>query len=240
MKILLNFIQSLPALHLKNRRLKQAGLACAVLLLASAIFLFFRAYSESKAIREYVGGPFSSQLLYLQGCASSTADGGVQAVNAATLEEQSDECRRSAGGRPGYYVYDFNIGRSVALSKKDIEAWREYSIFALPDSIDGRVENSQTNTFNRIIPFEEFTGFDYDCALTEDENVVSCEVAAASCVLRGATIRCSVFNPRTESRELHVIEQEGAFDLLLPQGFISGPDLFKLMKPRFFPVLERM
>ena len=50
----------------------------------------------------------------------------------------------------------------------------------------------------------------------------------------------TVLNPHTESTELHVIERNAKMDLLVPQGFIAGPDLFKLLKPRFFPVLDRM
>ena len=230
---------SVPAL--RNRRLKQVGLALAVLLLillASAGFLVYRAYLEGQEIIEYVGGPFSSQLLYLQGCAAGEADGGGQADVPATLEEQFNSCRQLAGGRPGYYVYDFNIRRSVALSSRDMKLWREYDLFAFPDSVSERVEKSQTNPFNSIIPFEEFNGFDYDCALAKDGNEVSCKVAPASCVVSGEAIRCTVLNPHTESTEIHVIERDAELDLLLPQGFIAGPDLYKMLKPRFFPVLE--
>ena len=232
---------SVPAL--RNRRLKQVGLALAVLLLillASAGFLVYRAYLEGQEIIEYVGGPFSSQLLYLQGCAAAGADGGGQEDGTATLEEQLNSCRQSAGGRPGYYVYDFNIRRSVALTSRDMKLWRKYDLFAFPDSVSERVEKSQTNPFNSIIPFEEFTGFDYDCALAEDGNEVSCKVAPASCVVSSEAIRCTVLNPHTESTEIHVIERNAKMDLLVPQGFIAGPDLFKLLKPRFFPVLDRM
>ena len=135
---------SVPAL--RNRRLKQVGLALAVLLLillASAGFLVYRAYLEGQEIIEYVGGPFSSQLLYLQGCAAGGADGGGQADVAATLEEQFNSCRQLAGGRPGYYVYDFNIRRSVALSSRDMKLWREYDLFAFPDSVSERVAKSK-------------------------------------------------------------------------------------------------
>ena len=232
---------SVPAL--RNRRLKQVGLALAVLLLillASAGFLVYRAYLEGQEIIEYVGGPFSSQLLYLQGCAEGAADSGGKAGFAPTLEEQFNSCQQSTGGRPGYYVYDFNIRRSVALSRKDMEQWKKYELFAFPDSINGRVLHSQTNPFNSIIPFEEFTGFDYDCALAADGNEVSCKVAPASCVVSSDAIRCTVLNPHTESTEIHVIERNAKTDLLVPQGFIAGPDLFKLLKPRFFPVLDRM
>ena len=232
---------SFPVLRI--RRLKQMGLALAVLLLilfASAGFLVYRAYLEGQEIRDYVGGPFSSQLLYLQGCAESGADSGGEADVAPTLEEQFNSCRQLAGGRPGYYVYDFNIRRSVALSSRDMKLWREYDLFAFPDSVSERVEKSKTNPFNSIIPFEEFNGFDYDCALAKDGNEVSCKVAPASCVVSSDAIRCTVFNPHTEGTELHVIERNAKMDLLVPQGFIAGPDLFKLLKPCFFPVLDRM
>ena len=232
---------SVPALRI--RRFKQVGLALAVLLLillVSATFLVFRGYREGQEIRDYVGGPFSSQLLYLQGCVASGADGGGQADVPATLEEQFNSCRQLAGGRPGYYVYDFNIRRSVALSRRDMKLWREYDLFAFPDSVSERVGKSQTNPFNSIILFEEFTGFDYDCALAEDGNDISCNLAPVSCSLSSDAIRCSAFNPHTEGTELHVIERNAKMDLLVPQGFIAGPDLFKLLKPRFFPVLDRM
>ena len=234
-------IFSLP--FLRTWRFKQVASALAVLLLillASATFLIIRGYREGQEIRDYVGGPFSSQLLYLQGCAAGGADGGGQADVPATLEEQFNSCRQLAGGRPGYYVYNFNIRRSVALSSRDIKLWREYDLFAFPDSVSERVEKSKTNPFNSIIPFEEFNGFDYDCALAKDGNEVSCKVAPASCVVSSDAIRCTVLNPHTEGTELHVIERNAKMDLLVPQGFIAGPDLFKLLKPRFFPVLDRM
>ena len=242
MKLSQTFRQSPAALLMKSPRFRLVGTVSAVfllLLLASAAILVVRAYIEGKEIREYVGGPFSSQLLYVQGCATDTGDGGVQTGGAATLLEQIDECRRAAGGRPGYYVYDFNIGRSVVLSARDMELWREYAVLSFPESLRGRVRNSETNEFNRIVPFEEFTGFDYDCVLTKGENEASCKVADASCELGSDAIRCTVFNPHTESSQLHVIERDKALDLLLPQGFINGPDLYKMLKPRFFPVLER-
>lgn len=227
---------------MKSPRFRQLGIVSAVfllILLASAAVLVFRAYSEGEEIREYVGGPFSSQLLYLQGCTAGAADNGGQSATGQTVEDQIRICRETAGSRAGYYVYDFNIGRSVVLSARDMELWREYAVLSFPESLRGRVRNSETNEFNRIVPFEEFTGFDYDCVLTKGENEASCKVADASCELGSDAIRCTVFNPHTESSELHVIERDEALDLLLPQGFINGPDLYKMLKPRFFPVLER-
>ncbi|MCY3992524.1 MAG: hypothetical protein OXF50_14970 [Caldilineaceae bacterium] len=234
--------QSPAALLMKSPRFRQLGIVSAVfllILLASAAVLVFRAYSEGEEIREYVGGPFSSQLLYLQGCTAGAADNGGQSATGQTVEDQIRICRETAGSRAGYYVYDFNIGRSVVLSARDMELWREYAVLSFPESLRGRVRNSETNEFNRIVPFEEFTGFDYDCVLTKGENEASCKVADASCELGSDAIRCTVFNPHTESSELHVIERDKALDLLLPQGFINGPDLYKMLKPRFFPVLER-
>jgi len=227
---------------MKSPRFRQLGIVSAVfllILLASAAVLVFRAYSEGEEIREYVGGPFSSQLLYLQGCTAGAADNGGQSATGQTVEDQIRICRETAGSRAGYYVYDFNIGRSVVLSARDMELWREYAVLSFPESLRGRVRNSETNEFNRIVPFEEFTGFDYDCVLTKGENEASCKVADASCELGSDAIRCTVFNPHTESSELHVIERDKALDLLLPQGFINGPDLYKMLKHRFFPVLER-
>ena len=234
--------QSPAALLMKSPRFRQLGIVSAVfllILLASAAVLVFRAYSEGEEIREYVGGPFSSQLLYLQGCTAGAADNGGQSATGQTVEDQIRICRETAGSRAGYYVYDFNIGRSVVLSARDMELWRAYAVLSFPESLRGRVRNSETNEFNRIVPFEEFTGFDYDCVLTKGENEASCKVADASCELGSDAIRCTVFNPHTESSELHVIERDKALDLLLPQGFINGPDLYKMLKPRFFPVLER-
>ncbi|MDE0632765.1 MAG: hypothetical protein OXH73_14775 [Caldilineaceae bacterium] len=243
MKPSLNFRRSHPALRLRGSRIKQVGVVAVVFLfalLATGVFLLFRAISEGKEIREYVGGPFSSQLLYLQGCATGTAGDGGQENSAATLEEQFNECRQAAGGRPGYYVYDFNIRRSVALSRVNMEQLRTYEIFAFPDSVTGRVENSLTNPFNKIIPFEAFMGFEYDCNFSVEKQETSCNFAPAKCDLSSEAISCSVFDPRTGNFESHVIKRDRALELLLPQGYINGPDLFKLLKPRFFPSLERM
>ena len=242
MKSSQTFKQSPAALLVKSPRFRQVGIVSAVfllILLASAAVLVFRAYSESKEIREYVGGPFSSQLLYLQGCATGTGDGGVQAGNAASLLEQIDECRRAEGARPGYYVYDFNIRRSVSLSRVDMEQFRKYEVLTFPDLVTGRVGNSLNNPFNKIIPFEEFMGFEHDCSFSVKRQESSCSFAPVKCDLSRDAISCSVFDPRTGGFESHVIKRDRGLELLLPQGYINGPDLYKLLKPRFFPVLER-
>jgi len=221
--------------------LKQVSRAVAVILLIAlgllTLFLY-RAYKEGKEIRAYVGGPYSSQLLYLQGCTSSGTGGSGQSGTVETPEEQFDACRRSFGGRPGYFIYDFNIKRSVALTKGDMESLREYEIFRFPDSILGRVEESQTNPFNTIIPLENFSGFNYDCAFGEDGDEASCSLAPLKCDVSRDAIRCNVFNPDTGRFDNHAIKRDRALDILVPQGFISGPDLYKLLKPRFFPSLD--
>ncbi len=223
--------------------LKPVGRVVGVIILialALLILFVFRANVEGREIRAYVGGPYSSQLLYVQGCAPGATDGGGQGGIVETLEEQFDSCRRSFGGRPGYYIYDFNIRRSVALTEGDIENLREYEIFGLPGSILGRVEKSQTNPFNTIVPLEEFPGFNYDCAFDEDGNEASCSFAPLKCDVSRDAIQCNVLNPGTGRFEGHTIERDRALEILIPQGLINGPDLFKLLKPRFFPVLDRM
>ncbi|MXX24143.1 MAG: hypothetical protein F4Z82_01675 [Caldilineaceae bacterium SB0668_bin_21] len=242
MKFSQTFKQDSTASLVKSPRFRQVGTVSAVILLillASAAVLVFRAYIEGKEIREYVGGPFSSQLLYLQGCAPGTGNGVVQASTAASLLEQFDECRRAAGGRPGYYVYDFNIGRSVSLSRADMEQFRKYKVLTFPDSVTGRVGNSLNNPFNKIIPFEEFMGFEHDCSFSVENQESSCSFAPVKCDSSRDAISCSVFDPRTGRFDSHIIKRDRALELLLPQGYINGPDLFKLLKPRFFPVLER-
>ena len=228
---------------IRRRQLKQVGKAMVVILLiASALLILYlyRAYLEGQEIRAYVGGPYSSQLLYLQVCAPSAFDGGGLGENSGTLEEQFDSCRRSTGGHPGYFIYDFNIRRSVALSKEDMELLRKYEILTFPNSVLGRVKKSQTNAFNSIIPLEDFPGFNYECVSTAEKNESSCSFAPVKCNLSSDAIQCNVFNPNTDRFEQHVIKRNQALDFLIPQGFIAGPDLFKLLKPRFFPVLERM
>ena len=209
------------------------------LALAYLAFFFFRVYLESREVRAYVGGPFGSQLLYVQGCAPSATGGGLGATG-GTLEEQFDSCRQPFGGRPGYYIYDFNIKRSVALSERDMENWRKYAIFSFPTSIMGRVEKSQTNPFNTIVPLEDFPGFKYDCSLDEDGEEAGCSVAPLKCDVRIDAIQCHVLDPNTGNFEHHLIEKDKGLEILVPQGFISGPDLYKLLKPRFFPNLDRM
>ena len=216
--------------------------------MVSAVFLFalliaagtyvYKGYKESQDIRQYVVGPFSAQLLYLQTCAADNADSRGRP---GALEAQLRSCHWTAiGKRAGFFVYDFNIRRSVALTETDLALWKEYSVLSFPDSVHGQVRDSETNPFNEIVIFSEFTGFDYDCVLAEGESVPSCRRATASCEHSPDSIRCSVFNPRTGKTELHVIERLTTLELLLPQGFIRGPDLFKFLKPRFFPVLDRL
>ena len=207
-----------------------------LVLLAIAGYFLFKGYREGQEIRQYVGGPFGAQLLYLQSCAVADTGGDGQP---ATLEAQLRSCQRSAGRPAGYFVYDFNIRRSIALNRKDLALWKEYSVLSFPESIRGQVVNSETNPFNNIVPFGDFTGFDYDCVPAGGEGGASCKRASASCELSADTIRCTVSNPRTKRGELHVIERYAGLDLLLPQGFITGPDLYKMLKPRFFPVLDR-
>ena len=243
MKLSQAFKLGFGALNVKSPRLRQVGIALAsilLILLASAAFLILRAYIEGQEVREYVGGPFSAQLLYLQGCTAGASGNGGQEAAPQTLEEQIDLCRRTGNSRAGYYVYDFNIKRSVALSEKDLEAWKKYAVLSFPASLGGEVRNSETNEFNRIVPFKEFSGFKYDCTPDDNSNDFSCKVAAASCEFSGEAIQCTVFNPHTDSNETHLIERDGALDLLVPHGFIAGPDLFKLLRTRFFPILDRM
>ncbi len=212
---------------------KAAGLVAIVLLLllATAAYFLVKAYRESQEIREYVGGPYGGQLLYLQACA---ADESAGAGGSDSLEAQLSSCRRS-----GYYVYDFNIRRSVVLTESDLAFFKEYDIFSFPDSVRGQVGESDTNPFNEIIPFEEFDGFDYDCQADDSDDGFSCKQAPALCERGAEAIQCNVFNPRTGREEMHVIERYAGLDLLAPQGFISGPDIFMMLKRRFFPILER-
>ena len=223
----------------RRRRIKFFAIPAAFLLLAllaAAGYFLFNAYREGQENRQYVGGPFSAQLLYLQTCAADDADTGGRAD---ALEAQINSCQRIAGRRAGYYVYDFNIRRSVALTEKDMALWKEYSVLSFPDSVYGQVRNSETNPFNNIVLFAEFTGFDYDCVPADGDGDPICKRASASCEQGADAIQCTVFDPRTERSERHVIERHAGLELLLAQGFISGPDLFKMLKPRFFPILDR-
>lgn len=231
---------SKPRLFFPNMspaRLKQVGRAMAAISLIAAALLalfLFRAYREGQEIRAYVGGPFSSQLLYVQGC----APGGGQGDTVETLEEQFDSCRRPFGGRPGYYIYDFNIKRSVALSERDMENLRKYEIFRFPSSILGRVEKSQTNPFNTIVPLEEFPGFNYGCVFGKEGDEASCSVAPLKCDVSSDAIQCNVYNSDTGRFERHAIKRDKSLDFLILQGFINGSDLLHLMKRRFFPTLD--
>ena len=207
--------------------------------LALLILFLYRAYIEGQEIRAYVGGPYSSQLLYVQGCTPSAPDSGGEGDSLATLEEQFDLCRRSSGGRPGYYIYDFNIRRSVALSERDMENWRKYEIFEFPSSILGKVKNSQANPFNTIVTLKDFPGFNYDCAFGEEGDEANCSLAPLKCDVSSDAIQCNALDPSTGRFEHHTIKKDRAVDILVPQGLINGPDLFKLLKPSFFSVLER-
>lgn len=204
-------------------------------LLAAAGYFLVNAYREGQEIRRYVGGPFGQQLLYLQFCTDDEGDGGGRSES---LEGQLSACQRTAGGKAGYYVYDFNIGRSVALSESDLALWKKHSVFSFPDSVHGLVGKSATNPFNSIVPFAEFTGFNYDCQPGDGDNDPICRVAAATCESGANAIRCTVFNPRTEHEEAHVIERDAGLELLAPQGFVTGPDIYKMLKPLFFPSLD--
>ena len=214
------------------------ALAATVLLLslvAAAGYFLVNAYSEGREIRRYVGGPFGQQLLYMQACVFTD---GAGAASSISLEAQLDTCRRGHSPQAGYFVYDFNIGRSVPLDEEDLALWKEYDVFSFPDSVDGEVVASESNPFNRIVPFADFTGFDYDCVPVGDTSDFTCKRAPASCDLSAHSIRCSVTDPQTGEAELHVIERDPKLDLLLPHGFITGPDIFKMLKPRFFPRLD--
>lgn len=212
-------------------------MAASVFLIAASLLAAVRLrnlYTEGQEIRRYVGGPFASQLLYLQACSEGVAAGGG---TESGLEGQIELCRRRADKRAGYYVYDFNIGRSAPLSEGDMETWKEYEIFRFPQALDRSFANSAANPFNRIVPFEQFSGFAYDCRASADSAELRCSHAQAICSAGGGLIACSVFDPRTGELETHTVERIPGLDLLLPQGFISGPDLYKLLKPRFFPSL---
>ncbi|MCY4116515.1 MAG: hypothetical protein OXF55_06415 [Caldilineaceae bacterium] len=214
------------------RRFLLAATVLLLSLVAAAGYFLVNAYREGQEIRRYVGGPFGQQLLYMQACVLTDRAG------ADSLEAQLDTCRRGRSPQAGYFVYDFNIGRSVPLGEEDLALWKEYAVFSIPDSVDGEVVASESNPFNRIVPFADFTGFDYDCLPVGDTNDFTCKRAPASCDLSAHSIRCSVTDPHTGEAELHVIERDPKLDLLLPHGFITGPDIFKMLKPRFFPRLD--
>lgn len=214
------------------RRFLLAATVLLLSLVAAAGYFLVNAYREGQEIRRYVGGPFGQQLLYMQACVLTDRAG------ADSLEAQLDTCRRGRSPQAGYFVYDFNIGRSVPLGEEDLALWKEYAVFSFPDSVDGEVVASESNPFNRIVPFADFTGFDYDCLPVGDTNDFTCKRAPASCDLSAHSIRCSVTDPHTGEAELHVIERDPKLDLLLPHGFITGPDIFKMLKPRFFPRLD--
>ncbi len=206
-----------------------------LLILAAAGYFLARGYREGQAIRRYVGGPFGQQLLYLQACALND---GATVARLNSLEAQLESCQSSQSPQAGYFVYDFNIGRSVPLGEEDLALWKEYDVFSFPDSVDGEVAASESNPFNRIVPFAEFTGFDYDCAPSDDTSDFTCKLAPATCDASAHSIRCTVSDPQTGETELHVIERDPNLDLLLPHGFITGPDISKMLKPRFFPLLD--
>ncbi len=224
----------------KGRRfsIRTVALVAIVLLLsllAAAGYFLVNAYREGQEIRRYVGGPFGQQLLYLQFCTDDEGDGGGRSES---LEGQLSACQRTAGGKAGYYVYDFNIGRSVALSESELALWKRHSVLSFPESVHGAVEESATNPFNSIVPFAEFKGFDYDCEPGEGDGDPVCQVAPATCESDDDAIRCTVFNPSTEREESHVIERYAGLELLAPQGFIAGPDIYKMLKPSFFPSID--
>ena len=204
-------------------------------LMAVAGYFLVNAYREGQEIRRYVGGAFGQQLLYLQFCANDDGNGGGLAES---LDGQLSSCREAAGGKAGYYVYDFNIGRSVALSESDLALWKRHNVLSFPDSVHGVVGESDANPFNSIVPFAEFTGFDYDCKPGDGDGGPVCQTAPATCEADADAIQCTVFNPRTGREESHVIERHGELELLAPQGFIIGPDIYKTLKPRFFPSLD--
>ena len=51
-----------------------------------------------------------------------------------------------------------------------MEQFRKYEVLTFPDSVTGRVENSLNNPFNKIIPFEEFMGFEHDCSFSVENT----------------------------------------------------------------------
>lgn len=80
--------------------------------------------------------------------------------------------------------------------------WRQYNILSFPDSINGRVTNNAANPFNDLIPFENFTGFDYDYVLVADNINVSCKQASTSCEQTHEGIRCAVFSPLSSTSSI--------------------------------------
>lgn len=223
----------------QRRRRKHVAFIATILLLAllavSGYPLLAR-YRVGQEIRQYVGGPFGRQLLYLQTCAADSVGGGA---GLGTLEMQLRSCQSAKAGRQaGYYVYDFNTRRSLQLTERDIALWKGHEVLAFPETVEGRVRNSASNPVNGIILFEEFAGFDFNCIADAQSDKFSCELAPATCELRDGAVQCRVFNPQSEQVEFHSIEKRPEIERMHPQGFITGPDLFKLLKPRFFPVLE--
>ena len=233
-----------------KKRTKMILLPVSVLLILVAIagYRVVTLYAAHQDIPQYVAGPYRWQLLYLQACAIDNQEDGSLEIGRTkdkhrdsldALQDQITSCQHKLmGSGAGYYVYDFNIRRSVRLSQADMKQWKKYNVLSFPASIDGRVENNKSNEFNTIIPFERFKGFDYDCVLATNNTDRTCKKAHTSCKQSSAGIQCTVFNHQTRKMEEHLIQPIEEVALLIPQGFIIGPDLFKMLKPRFFPLLS--
>ena len=180
-------------------------------LVTISVFSFYYSHYASRRseIQQFVNGPYSGWLLYERAC---TIGNIRDEIPIDSLQKEIDYCNRLAsGGQAGYYVYDFNIRRSLYIDTSLMNILMQHNILSFPSSLYGPVESGTGNEFNTIVPVNDFTDFDISCK----ESVGSLD--------------CTV------DSEIHPIAHpEEGLDLLVPKGIVQGADWYKLLKPRFF------
>lgn len=171
-------------------------------------YVLFANPSEREAKRAFDSGPYQAHLLYMRGC---TIGNVRREERIDTPEKEMAYCDQLTKEKTGYYVYDFNIRKSVYLDQKALRELKKHDILRFPRSIFHNVENGG-NTANTITPTNQFSGF------------------SVSCSQRPSVLECVVDGER------HTVQSDKNLDLLLPRGMVTGADWHKIIRKKFFPL----
>ena len=173
-----------------------------------SVYALYNVAKQREDTKRFTDGSYASWFLYVQTC---TIGNIRHEIPITTLQEEAEYCNQTApNSQVGYYVYDFNIRRSVYIDDSFMNTLATHNILSFPSSFYQSVK-SGTNEFNTITPLDRFTEFDISCE--EVKNSLTCMV----------------------NGETHKIKRSQGLDLFIPQGMVQGPDWYKLLKPGFFP-----
>ena len=137
-----------------NQKIKSAFILILITLSILTVYTLVKAMqiipSHGSEVQKFVDADrsedvlYPKRILYSVGCTIGNVRGEDSYLN--TLKGQINYCNRISkkvnGVKAGYYVHDFNVGRSIYLSERRINKYRKFESISFPDNLFGEVESS--------------------------------------------------------------------------------------------------